>query len=313
LLIIIINFNNLWIPIMAESLRHRAMVKFTASPVFTVLTVFALAGCAQTPPKSESPADSDVGMRNVPELVQGLSVGYLAEDELPDSVQLLPPYPTPDSPAFAQDLEVQRNARALIGTPRWELAAIDANLDPVNALATFDCALGVSINAEGTPRLFQLLQRTMVDAIGSTDAAKLHYKRIRPFIALDQNTCFPRDEPELRGPRGGSYPSGHNALGWAAALVLTEVAPENTDAVLARGRSYGESRLVCNAHWQSDILQGRHMGAATVARLHAKPEFTEDIVVARRELAEARARGSKPARDCDAEAAALAQPVPGVL
>jgi len=170
---------------MTEGLPHRAAVKFAASPVLAVLTVpqrcrnfragtatlpgiaafpgfhlrkflqrwgvLAPAGCAQAPPKLESPADSNVGMRTVPELTHGLSVGYLDEDELPDSMQLLPLYPTQDSPASAQDLEVQRNARALLGTPRWELAAIDANLDPVNALATFDCALGVSINAAEAP------------------------------------------------------------------------------------------------------------------------------------------------------------------
>lgn len=80
-----------------------------------------------------------------------------------------------------------------------------------------------------------------------------------------------------------------------------------------RGRSFGESRLVCNVHWQSDILEGRFMGAATVARLHANADFREDIEIARAELAAVRAKGLPPGRDCAAEADALAQKIPGVL
>ncbi|SEA89983.1 acid phosphatase [Alkalimonas amylolytica] len=252
-------------------------------------------------------------MRDVPEAMPGYFVGYLTKDELPSSMALLPPYPAGDSAAFALDQQIQLDAKALRGSPRWELAASDADLDRAHALGTFDCALGVAITAEDTPRLFQLLQRTMMDAVNSTNAAKFHYSRARPFMALKQSTCSPDDEDQLRGPRSGSYPSGHTALGWAAALVLAEVAPDSTDAVLMRGRSYGESRLVCNVHWLSDILQGRHLGAATVARLQSVPEFREDVEVARQELARARAKNSGPNRDCAAEAAALSQRIPGVL
>ncbi len=34
--------------------------------------------------------------------------------------------------------------------------------------------------------------------------------------------CTPEDEEKLR--KDGSYPSGHTALGWAWALILTEIA-----------------------------------------------------------------------------------------
>ena len=27
--------------------------------------------------------------------------------------------------------------------------------------------------------------------------------------------------------------------------------------------------MICNVHWQTDVIEGRFMGAATVARLHA--------------------------------------------
>jgi acid phosphatase (class A) len=104
----------------------------------------------------------------------------------------------------------------------------------------------------------------------------------------------------------GSYPSGHSSLGWAWALVLAEIDPENVNAILARGRAFSESRVVCGVHWQSDVSEGRHMGASTVARLHADLTFRADLEAAKAELAAVRAKGLKPTRDCQAEAAAMA-------
>jgi acid phosphatase (class A) len=95
--------------------------------------------------------------------------------------------------------------------------------------------------------------------------------------------------------------------------VLAEVDPANADAILARGRGYGESRLVCNAHWQSDILEGRFMGASVVSQLHTVTEFRQDVEAARQELADARAKGLASNRDCAMEAEALQQTIPGVF
>jgi acid phosphatase (class A) len=53
------------------------------------------------------------------------------------------------------------------------------------------------------------------------------------------------------------------------ALILVEVFPEQTDDILQRGKQLGISRNVCNVHWNSDVVAGRMMGAAAVARLHA--------------------------------------------
>jgi acid phosphatase (class A) len=61
-----------------------------------------------------------------------------------------------------------------------------------------------------------------------------------------------------------------------------------------------------NAHWHSDVVQGRVIAAGAVARLHADPAFLADLTSARIELESVRKRGLKPTRDCSAEAAALA-------
>lgn len=263
----------------------------------------ALTACA---PSAVERSPPPTAVAPVPELKPGVPAGYLGR-ALPDSLALLPPPPAAGSPAFAQDEAVHAASQALRDGPRGRLATSDADLHFPHAPTAFDCALGKSITQAGTPRLYLLMQRTLVDAGLATYRAKDHYKHERPFVHYGESTCTPGDEAELRND--GSYPSGHTAIGWAWGLILVEIAPERTDALLARARAFGESRLVCNAHWQSDVLAGRTIAASAVARLHADPTFLSDVAAAREEVQ--RAASVDPAQ-CDKEAALVA-PIAGAL
>jgi acid phosphatase (class A) len=255
------------------------------------------AGCAGWQGKGKPAA--------VPEVHPGLLAGYLPSEALPNSLALIPPPPAKGSAALALDEEVARKTFPLRSTPRFAQALLDYDLSFPNAAGTFSCALNAPVSEENTPHLYMLLRRTLTDVGGSTYAAKNHYNRQRPFVLNHEPICAPETRAGLE--KDGSYPSGHTAVGWAWALILTEISPEQTNAILARGRAYGESRNVCNHHWNSDVVWGRFMGAATVARLHADPTFRADLEAAKGELAAVRAKGLQPARDCKAEAEALAQ------
>jgi len=231
--------------------------------------------------------------------------GYLTSDTVPNSEVLLPPPPATESTALALDQDISHNSLTLRDSPRWTLAAEDADLTFPNAAGTFSCALNAPITEQDTPHIYMLLHRTLVDAGLSVSEAKKKYMRSRAFVVNKERTCTPNDEQSLM--KNGSYPSGHSTVGWAWALILSEISPEQADAILARGRSFGQSRVICNVHWQSDVIEGRFMGAAVVARLHADPVFRADMESAKSELAAVRAKGMKPARDCKAEADALAQ------
>lgn len=235
----------------------------------------------------------------------GYLPGYLNEqrEALPNSLELIPPPPASGSTAFALDQETYKATRVFRGTPRWQLATQDAELRFPEAAGTFSCAIRAPITEKDTPFLYQLLRRTLSDAGLSTYNAKNAYKRIRPFVLNKEASCTP--DAEKRLALDGSYPSGHSSIGWAWALVLTEVDPENANAILARGRAFSESRVVCGVHWRSDVEEGRFMGASTVARLHADPTFRADLEAAKAELAAVRAKGLQPTRDCQAEATAL--------
>lgn len=283
---------------MNSTLSHR----FNARPHAALLACALLAGaCTSTPPTSPK----DVG-----ELREGSGYlkGYLARAEQPDSLALLPPPPEPNSVALEDDKEAFRRLAALRATPRGALAVQDANLRFPAAAGAFGCALGVRISEQDTPHLNMLLRRTLADAGGATYKAKDHYKRTRPFVVMAAPSCTPKEEAVLA--KDGSYPSGHSALGWAWALVLTEVAPDRTDALLQRGRAFGQSRAICGVHWKSDVEAGRLMGAAAVARLHTNPVFTAQLELARKEVERARQGGLVPAGDCAAEAQALQQGSP---
>jgi acid phosphatase (class A) len=193
----------------------------------------------------------------------------------------------------------------LHGSPRWALASQDAVLTFPGVAETFACALDASISDERTPRLMTLLRRTLVDAGRSTSEAKERYQRARPFMVNGKPICTPQREDVLRA--NGSYPSGHSAIGYAFGLVLSEIAPDHAEALLARGRAFGQSRIVCNVHWPSDVAEGQLMGAAIVARLHADQEFRADLEAARAELEALRTRPAPPPRDCKLEAQTLTE------
>ena len=238
------------------------------------------------PVKAAEPAlhcESNVGSPPVvKEFKRGLLEGYLAAEERPDSLKLLDPPPTPGSAAFALDQEVAKASFPGQGSARWELAARDADLYFPAAAAAFSCSLGIQISEEETPRLYTLLRRTLTDAGLATYKAKEHFKRRRPFLINGQPICTPDEQEDLT--TDWSYPSGHTSVGWAWALILSEIAPNQQDQILQRGREFGKSRNVCNVHWYSDVQAGLLMGAATVAQLQANPVFRADLRAAAAEV-----------------------------
>jgi acid phosphatase (class A) len=279
-----------------------------AALVTVLATVGIASGCASL--RSMHAGSSTQGTRaptsasEVGEFRQGILNGYLAPDQLPDSLALLPAPPAAGSPAQVADEAAFHELTKFQGTPRGALAVRDADLHFPQAAGVFACALGVPISEQQTPNLYMLLRRSLTDAGLATYRAKDQYRRTRPFVAFKTPSCTPAEDAMLA--KDGSYPSGHTAAGWAWALSLTAIAPDRADAILQRGRAFGQSRAICGVHWKSDVEAGRVIGAAAAARLQANPAFVAQAQAASAEIAQARRRGATPAGDCAAEAAALA-------
>ena len=258
-----------------------------------LLLLTLLAGCASVQPP-EPPT-------KLAEVRPGYVAGYLKPDQLPNSVALLPTPPAEGSALFAADLDFHKATRKWRDTPRWTQATHDAELKFPKATGHFSCVLDIPISEEATPHLNMLLRRIRMDASRANDLAKNKYKRPRPFHVVHDQPCS-TDESSPN-----SYPSGHASIGWAWALTLAETVPDKSDAILARGMSFGNSRYICGVHWRSDVEAGRLVGAATVSRLHDDPVYRAQVGLARKEIEAARAAGKKPSLDCDAERRALAE------
>lgn len=250
-------------------------------------------------------AQSSEARPNVTDPHFKIAPGYLKPSELPNSLVLLRPPPETGSAALARDEEARKATIPLRGTGRWKLAITDADLAFPQAADNFSCAMGIKITETQTPRLYAMMQKVLSDFGLSTYGVKNKYNRVRPFVVHEEATCRADQEAILRGD--GSYPSGHTAAGWGWALVFSQINPERSNELFRRGLAFGQSRVICNAHWQSDVDAGRIMGAATVARLQTDPAFLADLKAAEAEVNAAKATPSASMADCAAEAAVLSQ------
>lgn len=202
------------------------------------------------------------------------TTGYLEPNERLDGMALLTPPPVPGSPSDLADRSAFRSSRALEGSARWDLAVIDLGAPLPRGLRSFSCATGTRLENGGAPALERLMQGIVAEAIPVLEQTKRAFARPRPYQRDDGPVCGP---PPPQRPTGDSYPSGHAMIGWAWSLVLAELGPDRASPILARGRAFGESRVVCGYHYPSDIEAGRIAGAALIARLHAQAELQEDL------------------------------------
>ncbi|BFM43549.1 hypothetical protein CFS9_21900 [Flavobacterium sp. CFS9] len=161
-------------------------------------------------------------------------------------------------------------------------AVNDANLSFPNAVKSFEPIVAIDISDLLTPKLYHLMRRVMTDAGLSTYTAKNFYNRERPFMVNGKKVCTPDQEEILR--KVGAFPSGHAAVGWAWALVLSELFPDKKELILKGGHDFGESRVVCNVHWYSDVVKGREMGEAVVRCLYSNAVFNADLKLVKEEI-----------------------------
>lgn len=232
--------------------------------------------------------------------------GYLPPGAL-DMMRILPPPPEMNSPRQAADQELFKATRKMKGAPRYALATADVALTPQALLDGFSCAAGVQLSPQAAPKLTALGNRMMGDTMGAIEGAKNGFKRPRPFLIDKGEVCEATD----RLSHSFDYPSGHAVIGWTWAMLLADLIPERATDLLARGRAYAESRIVCGSHSASAVDAGQMAATAVMARLQASPEFRADLEAARAEVAAL--RGAAKAKDsaaCAIEAEALASPLP---
>lgn len=254
--------------------------------VLVTLSVLSAAGfCKDVPPRDKA------------------SESYLKPGTV-DLLSVLPSAPVVGDTRYDADRAVFRATRRFVGTPRWDLATNDAQYGDAIMLKNFSCALGIALTPAKAPHLMALLAKAGRDTQRETNVAKKFFKRLRPFLIDDGKTCQPPEELK----DSFDYPSGHTTGGWTWALVLADVVPDRASQILARGRAYGESRIVCGAHNASAVEAGRLSATVTMTFVHNKPAYTKDLQAARREFAALRKTAPVPTQ-CEAEAELVKQDI----
>ncbi len=235
------------------------------------------------------------------------AAGFLAAATMPNAVATIPPAPKEGEARNDLDWKIFRDTRALEGSERWKLAQADDNYRPSALLEDFSCSVGAKLTPENVPTLASILGRTTIDAGMAAEAAKQLYKRTRPYLHnTPNNICIEKSDGLTRS---FDYPSGHGSLGWMSGLVIAQLAPDRASEVLARGRAYGESRVVCGVHNMSAIDAARTNAAGVFAALQASPEFLTTMAKAREEIDVARKTAAKPDAAWCAKEAELIKPL----
>jgi acid phosphatase (class A) len=236
---------------------------------------------------------------------QAARSSYLAPGAV-DMLEVLPPAPIPGDPRYETDREMFKMTRKLQGTPRWTMATNDVSWGNDVMLHNFGCAMGLDVAPDKAPHLIALLKKAGSDTQRETNIAKDFYKRSRPFKIDAGPIC----QPEAELGNSYDYPSGHTTGGWTWALVLADVVPDHASAILARGRAYGESRIVCGAHNASAVEAGRLSATITMTAVRNTVAYQRDLKAARAEIAALRKTTvAAPPAICDAEKALIAQSI----
>ena len=231
-----------------------------------------------------TPAVSEPAAASVPSTARAASGGYLPAKAV-DMLAVMPPAPQEGDARYENDRRIFRETRALEGSARWKMATDDADLSNAAMLRHFSCSIDIELTPQQAPRLLDFLQKASRDALQVAGQAKDHFKRQRPFLIDNGPLCV--DRATVAGSY--DYPSGHTTMGWDWALVLAQVTPEHANAIFARGRAIGDSRIVCGVHNASAVDAARVATSATMALVTATPEYQADLAVARAELSALRA------------------------
>ncbi len=209
-------------------------------------------------------------------------VPFLTVEELPDFTYVLPAPPEFTSPQFQCDKIQYDWGKSVRETPRGEQAVVDAQAALHAVVNNFSAVMGIQITKKATPKIYNVIGRTVDTVMIAISAGKKHFGRPRPYIHFSEHSLIPAQEASHGS--NASYPSGHSAIGWTTALVLAEINPKAQNEILKKGYEYGQSRVIAGYHFQSDVDASRLISSMIVNLLHTNEEFLTAMSEAKKEF-----------------------------
>jgi acid phosphatase (class A) len=202
-------------------------------------------------------------------------VPYYLDAQQPDLSPVLPPPPAQDSATTRAELaEIHHIEKTR--TP-VEVAAAQYD-DHHEDIFLYASVFGPSFTAEALPLTAALSSHVRNDASILSAPLKPHFGRPRPYN-FDASL-----HPVCDTNQDNSYPSGHALNGYILAFTLIQLIPEKSAEILARADAYAHNRIICEAHYASDLEASRRVAYIDIGYLLANPRFQADLAAARTEL-----------------------------
>ena len=201
---------------------------------------------------------------------------YLSRDEL-RALPLSPP-PLNSSPATRAELDALVRLEASRSAAETE--SIQRHLDYVPICMHF--VNGDGRNFAAMPRTRALLEHIQLDIRWAVFQAKNRFCRPRPD-RLDS-----RIHPCIPVPPHPAYPSSHAALGCLLGRVVSVLAREGNDSLVALGFLMGREREVAGVHYPSDSVAGRALAEAVFLRFESSATYVSELQAAKTEWASRR-------------------------
>ena len=244
------------------SRRHALLALLAASVLMGPLTVEAMGQTAAVPPAA----------------AHALKTFQILNPDQVDPSRMLPPPSQDGSDLQKADLADVRRVYKSRTPERRTQAEWD---DKHESAELFFATLGPGFYLARLPATAKLLTAVDAEQEMAATIAKRYFKRKRPW-AIDPSlvACdYATNAPPLT-----SYPSGHATLGYTVGFVLAALMPEKSQAILGRAQDYAYSRVVCGAHYRSDIEASHVFGTELAMMMMQSPKFTPLFRASRNEL-----------------------------
>ena len=153
--------------------------------------------------------------------------------------------------------------------------------DKHESIELFNTVLGPKFDLVKLPLTAKLMDEVDNDQAVTANIAKRYFQRNRPW-AIDPSLVACDYKPNAAPLT--SYPSGHAMLGYSTGFILAALMPGKAQAILARAQDYAYSRVVCGAHYPSDIEASHVLGTELAMLMLENPAFHTQFLAARDEL-----------------------------
>ncbi|WP_430392253.1 phosphatase PAP2 family protein [Dyella sp. 20L07] len=201
---------------------------------------------------------------------------YLTTAQVTSVMAALPP---PSPPGTAED-QADRAATDRAFAARSAADFAQAKQEEKFDAFSFSAVIGPNFRADKLPHVAALFKEAERETKDAVDLSKNHWKRTRP--------CPPASacalNPEEASKKSFGYPSGHSSRATVDALLLTQLFPQDADALMQHSRDIGWRRVVKGVHTLQDIYAGREFGQNLATNMLASPAMQHDLAAARAEL-----------------------------